>query len=167
MEALPKLPLQGPSNLPSPKRCCLRAEVAITGRLGEGICVAVSTYKEERTGRIELMARHAISGAQRSPNVLVGPAMAVPSRFDIRPLLDMLADLMVAKFVQRMPATPSMIPQRLLSVEQAAQYLGRTKASIQHMIAAGALPVVRPDRRVFLDIRDLDEWILINKRTTV
>jgi excisionase family DNA binding protein len=46
-----------------------------------------------------------------------------------------------------------------LNVEEAAVYLGRTKEAVQHLIAAGKLPVVKPDRRVFLDIRDLDQWI--------
>lgn len=31
------------------------------------------------------------------------------------------------------------------------------------MIAGGKLPVVRADRRVFLDVRDLDRWIDANK----
>ena len=44
-------------------------------------------------------------------------------------------------------------------MEQAATYLGRSKASVQHLISDGASPVVRHDRRVFLDVRDLDRWI--------
>ena len=51
------------------------------------------------------------------------------------------------------------IGPRLLSVKDAAEYLGRSKASLQHMISSGALPIVRFDRRVFLDIRALDTWI--------
>lgn len=48
---------------------------------------------------------------------------------------------------------------RLMTVEQAASYLGRTKEAVQHMIHAGKLPTVRSDRRVFLDRFDLDQWI--------
>jgi excisionase family DNA binding protein len=55
------------------------------------------------------------------------------------------------------------IRPRLLSVEQAAVYLGRTKPAIQHMIADGSLRPVRSDRRVFLDKQDLDKWIEQNK----
>jgi excisionase family DNA binding protein len=44
-------------------------------------------------------------------------------------------------------------------VEDAALYLGRTKKGVQHLIAAGKLPTVKSDRRVFLDRKDLDEWI--------
>jgi len=51
------------------------------------------------------------------------------------------------------------------SVEQAAVYLGRTKEALQHLITSGKLPVVRADRRVFLDVRDLDEWVERNKTT--
>jgi excisionase family DNA binding protein len=53
---------------------------------------------------------------------------------------------------------------RLLKVEQAAVYIGRTKDAIQHMIANGKLPTVRSDRRVFIDMRDLDAWIEENKQ---
>jgi len=51
----------------------------------------------------------------------------------------------------------------LLTVEQAAAYLGRTKEAVQHLIAERKVPVVRADRRVFLDARDLDQWIEQNK----
>jgi len=56
-------------------------------------------------------------------------------------------------------ATTATVRPRLLTVDQAATYLGRTKTSIQHLISERAIPVVRHDRRVFLDIRDLDGWI--------
>jgi len=56
---------------------------------------------------------------------------------------------------------------RLFTVEQAASYLGRTKASLQHMVSAGRLPIVRADRRVFLDVRDLDKWIEQNKESGI
>src|SRR5215813_12822651 len=53
---------------------------------------------------------------------------------------------------------------RLLTVEQAAVYIGRTRDAIQHMIASCKLPTVRSDRRVFIDMRDLDAWIEENKQ---
>lgn len=53
---------------------------------------------------------------------------------------------------------------RLLTVEQAAVYIGHTKERIQHMIASCKLPAVRSDRRVFIDMRDLGAWIEENKR---
>ena len=48
---------------------------------------------------------------------------------------------------------------RLLTVEQAATYLGRTEEAMQHMIASGKIQTVRIDRRVFIDVRDLDRLI--------
>ncbi len=81
--------------------------------------------------------------------------------FDINDLLDSLAEKVVGRLraeLDRTETTATVRP-RLLTVDQAATYLGRTKTSIQHLISERAIPVVRHDRRVFLDIRDLDNWI--------
>ena len=81
--------------------------------------------------------------------------------FDIDGLLDCLAEKVVGRLraeLDRTETTATVRP-RLLTVDQAATYLGRTKTSIQHLISERAIPVVRHDRRVFLDIRDLDNWI--------
>ena len=51
----------------------------------------------------------------------------------------------------------------LLTVKDAAIYLGRTEQAIQHLIFSHELPVVRAGRRVHLDRRDLDAWIEKNK----
>ncbi len=51
----------------------------------------------------------------------------------------------------------------LLNVKEAAIYLGRSEQSVQHLIFARELPVVRVGRRVHLDRRDLDGWIEKNK----
>ena len=81
--------------------------------------------------------------------------------FDIDGLLDSLAEKVVGRLraeLDRTETTATVRP-RLLTVYQAATYLGRTKTSIQHLISERAIPVVRHDRRVFLDVRDLDNWI--------
>ena len=81
-------------------------------------------------------------------------------------LLDALADRVVAKIRAVLALyfdTSTTVRPRLLSVEQAAVRIGRTKQSVQHMVAEGKLPVVRDGRRVFLDIEDLDRWIEANK----
>ncbi len=81
--------------------------------------------------------------------------------FDIDGLLDSLAEKVVGRLraeLDRTETTATVRP-RLLTVDQAATYLGRTKTSIQHLISERAIPVVRHDRRVFLDVRDLDNWI--------
>jgi excisionase family DNA binding protein len=78
----------------------------------------------------------------------------------ILPLLDWIADRIAGRIANLQPPVPT---PRLLTVDQAAVYLGRTKDAIQHMIAEGKLPTVRSDRRVFLDLHDLDRWIESNK----
>jgi len=72
--------------------------------------------------------------------------------------LKQLADALGDRILERLSASQRP-EQRLLTVEQAAQYLGRTKEAVQHLIAAGKLPRVRFDRRVYLDIVDLDRLI--------
>jgi excisionase family DNA binding protein len=57
---------------------------------------------------------------------------------------------------------PSVQPA-LLTVKQAAVYLGRSEQAVQHLIFQKDLPVVRIGRRVHLDRRDLDAWIEKNK----
>ena len=56
---------------------------------------------------------------------------------------------------------------RLLTVEQAAEYLGRSKGAVEHMVALGKLPRVKSDRRVFIDIRDLDVWVEDHKERAI
>jgi len=54
--------------------------------------------------------------------------------------------------------------KRLMSVEEAAKYLGRTPHAIRHLIANGELEKVqRGDNRVFLDRQGLDRWIELGK----
>ena len=83
--------------------------------------------------------------------------------FDLSALLDMLAERVASRLRGSEHATDKIRP-RLLTVQQSAEYLGRTKASIQHMVAEGILPTVRSDRRVFLDVTDLDRWIEQHKQ---
>jgi excisionase family DNA binding protein len=80
-------------------------------------------------------------------------------------LLESMADLIadrVAKKLASSGRTP--VQPRLLTVEQAATFLGRTKEAIQHMVSAGKIAIVKSDRRVFLDVRDIDAWIEANKQ---
>lgn len=55
------------------------------------------------------------------------------------------------------------IQPALLTVKQAAVYIGRSEQAVQHLIFQRELPVVRAGRRVHLDRRDLDRWIENNK----
>jgi excisionase family DNA binding protein len=52
---------------------------------------------------------------------------------------------------------------RLLTVKDAASYIGRSEQAVQHMIHKRELVVVRKGRRVHLDRGDLDRWIEANK----
>lgn len=55
-------------------------------------------------------------------------------------------------------------PQRLLTVEQAAVYLGRSPRAVRGLLTGRQFPAVRADGRVQIDIRDLDQWIEKSKR---
>jgi len=79
-------------------------------------------------------------------------------------LLNVIADRVAAKVEARQITPGPGAGKRLLTVEESAVYLGRTKTSVQHLVAGGRLPTVRADRRVLLDIRDLDSWIEQNKQ---
>ncbi len=51
------------------------------------------------------------------------------------------------------------IQQRLYNLEDAAVYLGRTEAAVRELQYRGRLPVVKIDRRVQYDVKDLDKLI--------
>jgi excisionase family DNA binding protein len=79
-----------------------------------------------------------------------------------------LAKALAAEIAERLRseiarlAEPSIQPA-LLTVKEAAVYLGRTEQAIQHLIFEKQLPVVRVGRRVHLDRKDLDAFIEKNK----
>jgi len=79
--------------------------------------------------------------------------------------LDSIIDTLASAVAAKLRAEPSgssasaSIAPRLLTVDQAAVYLARSKEAVQHMVSARRLPVVRDGRRVFLDVRELDRWI--------
>jgi excisionase family DNA binding protein len=85
--------------------------------------------------------------------------------------LDALIDAIAERVAERLRAGSSSesgtVRPRLLSVAQAAQYLGRSRESVEHLIAAGKIPTVRIDRRVFLDLIDLDRLIEDSKMGTI
>ena len=88
------------------------------------------------------------------------------SAFNLDVLIDALAERVAEKLRGDIGngASTTAVKPRLLTVEQAATYLGRTKEAVQHMVASGKLPTVRSDRRVFVDVVDLDRWIENNKQ---
>ena len=81
-------------------------------------------------------------------------------------ILDMFADVIATRVAERVAdrvGVANPVQQRLLTVPEAAAYLGRSKSSIQHLVSSGGLPTVRSDTRVFFDILDLNAWIDANK----
>lgn len=88
----------------------------------------------------------------------------MPTDFRIDELIDLLAERLAKRFETRLNDPSPTVRPRLLPVGQAASYLGRTEDSIRHLIASGRLPVVRTDKRVFLDRQDLDDWIQDHKQ---
>jgi hypothetical protein len=90
------------------------------------------------------------------------------SGVDLDVLIAALAKKVAAQVREELAgdAVASITP-RLLTVEQAATYMGRTEEAMQHMVANGKVPTVRIDRRVFLDVRDLNGLIESYKTTAV
>jgi excisionase family DNA binding protein len=74
--------------------------------------------------------------------------------------LDALADAIAARVAARLNQSAE---PRLLSVNEAATYIGRSPKALRHLIESGAIPVVREGRRVYLDRRDTDRWIEMRK----
>lgn len=74
--------------------------------------------------------------------------------------LDALADAIAERVYQRLNQSQE---SRLLSVNEAARYLGRTPKALRHMIANGTVPAVREGGRLHLDRGDLDNWIEMRK----
>ncbi len=49
--------------------------------------------------------------------------------------------------------------KRLFTVEEAAEYLGRSPNAVKLMVARGKLPVTKIDSKIQLDRRELDKLI--------
>ena len=73
--------------------------------------------------------------------------------------VDHILEVLAAKVTNRIQSQSHQILPRLLTLNQAAEYLGRTHEAMQHLASSGKIPTVRTDRRVFVDRMDLDRWI--------
>jgi excisionase family DNA binding protein len=78
-------------------------------------------------------------------------------------IAEKIAERVEEKVLDRLEHMAPPVQPVLLSVKDAAIYLGRSEQAIQHLIFSHELPVVRVGRRVHLDRRDLDLWIEKNK----
>jgi excisionase family DNA binding protein len=80
---------------------------------------------------------------------------------------DRVLELLAEKLADRLSQEPSHLYPRLLTIDQAAVYVGRSREATQHLVASGKVPTVRTDRRVFIDRLDLDRWIEDHKERGV
>ena len=61
----------------------------------------------------------------------------------------------------------SPLPKRLYTIKEAGYYMGRTLWSMRELVWAGKLPIVRSGKRIFIDMKDMDNYIDKNKETYV
>ena len=88
--------------------------------------------------------------------------METTANTSIDALIDALAERISAK-IEEKKGNWKTFRKRLLTTDEAAEYLGRTREAMQHLVSSGKMPTVRSDRRVFFDIHDLESWIERNK----
>ncbi len=84
------------------------------------------------------------------------------------PLSQMLTDAVIRGLTE-MGFTPEALAAktpltRVLSLEQAAEYMGMTRDSLKHNYDLGRIKAVRVDKKLRFDRIDLDAWIDANKR---
>lgn len=72
--------------------------------------------------------------------------------------IEAIADALAAKVLTRLRTNNRSLP-RLLTVEEAGKYIGRTESAMRHLIHTGVIPIVRLDGRVQMDRSDLDHLI--------
>lgn len=53
--------------------------------------------------------------------------------------------------------------KRLFTIEEAGKYLGRSKYSVRTLIWDGQLRIVKNGKKMWIDVMDMDSWILDNK----
>lgn len=72
--------------------------------------------------------------------------------------------------VMRAQGITNPLPKRLYTLKEAGIYLGRTIWGVRDLIWNGEIPYVRAGhsgRKMFLDVRDLDQWIEKSKQKYV
>lgn len=72
-------------------------------------------------------------------------------------LLDAIAEAVASRIK---PA----LTKRVLTLAEAAEYIGLTEAALRHKVAARQIPYVSIDRKTRFDVRDLDRWIDEHRR---
>lgn len=95
-----------------------------------------------------------------SPSIPADEPPEVAALQALRQLATALSPLMGDSLSRRV----STVERRLLTVREAAEYLGRSEEAVRHLLKTNKLHSIRADGRVLLDKRDVDFWIDANKR---
>jgi excisionase family DNA binding protein len=79
----------------------------------------------------------------------------------MKEFMDMLADLLIEKYFERMEDRMKKIPElrRLITAKEASQYLGLSTDTIYRIAAARRLPYLKVGDRLLFDLKALDRWI--------
>ena len=87
--------------------------------------------------------------------------MGQEERPPIREFLDMLADLLVEKYFERMEERMKKIPElrRLITAKEASQYLSLSTDTVYRMASLKKLPYLKIGDRVLFDVKALDHWV--------
>jgi hypothetical protein len=78
---------------------------------------------------------------------------------DLNAIVDAVADRVAAKLQSVIQQTATGNEPLLLTIEQASRIIGRSVAATEHLVREGTLPVVRIDRRIYIDYRDILDLI--------
>jgi excisionase family DNA binding protein len=75
--------------------------------------------------------------------------------------LDPIADFIALRVIERVAALT--MTRRVLTLEEAVEYTGVGADGLKAAIATGELPRVDLDRRIRIDILDIERWIQSKK----
>ena len=89
---------------------------------------------------------------KRGTHQIVGPARLIKRRLAVDEKTDQ--------------PTPAALEKRLLTVKEAATYLSVCQSTLRTMVWGGVIPSVRMNRRVLIDVVDLDRLIERSKVRT-
>lgn len=62
-------------------------------------------------------------------------------------------------FIEKQEQTPTVLPEQLLTVQEAAQFLNLKVPSIYSKVSKGELPVMKRSKRLYFSSRELMEYI--------
>jgi len=77
--------------------------------------------------------------------------------YDEKAIAEVAARIATRIIPQIREADNGKIYRRLMTVKQAAEYIGRTVSSINHLVHRRQISVVRVGRRVHIDRNDIDK----------